>query len=286
MRVLVLGASGFVGKHLTAALRARGDEIEESSLRDPVAAAAAARSCDAVVNLAGESLAQRWNAAVKDRIESSRTQLPRRFLEALASNQRRPAVYVSASAIGYYGTSETTIFDEESPPGDDFLARVCRRWESEAFRARDLGMRVAVVRSGLVLDPEGGALAKTLPPFRMGLGGTIGNGRQWISWIHRADAVAIYALALDRAAGAIDASAPNPVTNEEFTRTLATVLKKPAVAPVPTLALRALLGEGATMLLTGQRVLPKRVTEEYGYRFAFPELESALRNLLDRHAEL
>jgi uncharacterized protein len=286
MRVLVLGASGFVGRHLVAALRARGDSVDERSLRDPVAAAAAAEPCDAVVNLAGETLAQRWNAAVKQRIERSRTELPRRFLQALASSSRHPVIFVSASAVGYYGTSDSATFDESSPAGDDFLARVCQEWESQASRARDLGMRVALVRSGFVLGTDGGGLAKMLPPFRMGLGGVVGSGRQWISWIHVRDAVGVYLLALDRGTGAIDATAPNPVTNAAFTRALSHALERPAIAPVPRFALRALLGEGADVLLLGQRVLPTRATREYGYVFAFAEIEEALRDLLHLDAKL
>lgn len=286
MKVLVLGASGFIGKHLTGALRQRGDSVEDYSLRDPDAAAGVAASCDAVINLAGETLAQRWSSAVKHRIESSRTELPRRFLQALANEERRPSVYVSSSAIGYYGTSETAIFDESSPSGNDFLARVCVAWEAEALRARDLGMRVAIVRQGLVLGTSGGALAKLLPIFRSGAGGVVGSGRQWMSWIHIDDAVRVFLLALDRGDGATNATAPNPVTNAEFSKTLARVLGRPAFAPAPAFALKLMLGEGADIVLKGQRVLPKRLANEYGYEFLFPELEGALRNLLDRDAKL
>jgi len=191
VRVLLLGGSGFIGRHLTAALEARGDEVVRSSLRDPASAAIAAAACDAIVNLAGEPVAQRWNDAVKERIMYSRTELPRRFLAALAALERKTTVYVSASGIGYYGTSETQTFVESSPPGSDFLARVCVEWEAQALRAGDLGLRTAVLRTGLVLGTDGGALAKLLLPFRLGLGGPIGNGRQWYSWIHVDDAVGI-----------------------------------------------------------------------------------------------
>jgi uncharacterized protein len=286
MKVLVLGAAGFVGRHLVAALRARGDNVDERSLRDPEAAAVAAEPCDAVVNLAGETLAQRWTAAVKRRIERSRTDLPRQFFQTLAALGRHPAIYVSASAVGYYGTSESATFDESSPSGDDFLAHVCREWEGQALRARDFDMRVAVVRSGFVLGTDGGGLEKLLAPFRLGLGGIVGSGRQWVSWIHVRDAVGIYLLALDRASGAIDATAPNPVTNAEFTRALSKALGRPAIVPAPTFALRMLLGEGADVLLSGQRVLPTRVTREYGYVFAFPRIEEALGDLLHLDAKL
>jgi uncharacterized protein (TIGR01777 family) len=279
MRVLLLGASGFVGKHLVTALRGRGDEVETASLRDPDVATDAAASCDAIVNLAGEPLARRWNARVKERIEASRVEAPRRFLEMLAQKPRRSTVYVSASAVGYYGTSETETFVEESPPGNDFLARVCADWEREARRASSLNMRVAIVRSGIALGSDGGALAKILPPFRAGAGGKVGSGRQWFSWIHIGDLVGIYLMALDGAEGAVNACAPAPVTNAELTAELGAALHRPAKLPVPTFVLRAMLGEGAEMLLTGQRVLPRR-TQELGYRFEFPQLKAALTNLL------
>jgi len=279
MKVLLLGASGFVGKHLLAALQTRGDDIVTASLRDPDAAADRATGCDAIVNLAGEPLAQRWNASVKRRIEQSRTEAPRRFLSELARRQRRCSVYVGASAIGYYGTSETETFVEESSPGQDFLAAVCAGWEREAQQATNLGMRVSIVRTGIALGTDGGALEKILPPFRAGLGGVVGSGRQWFSWIHIDDLIGVYLMALDSVSGPVNACAPNPVTNAAFTRELAAALNRPALFAVPALALRMMLGEGADILLRGQRVLPKR-TEELGYRFAFPELKAALASLL------
>jgi len=279
MKIAILGGSGFVGKHLAAALRARGDEVAEASLRDPAAAASIAQDCDGIVNVAGEPLGQRWNASLKRRIEESRVELPRRFLEALAQRPRRCTFYVSASAIGYYGTSETQTFFEESPPGEDFLARVCIGWEREARRAGDLGMRVAIVRTALALGTDGGALPKMLPPFRAGMGGVVGSGRQWVSWIHIADLVRVYLTAIDGVDGVLNASAANPVTNATFTHTLGEALQRPAKIPVPTFALRAMLGEGADILLRGQRVLPRRLLE-LGYEFEFPELTGALANLL------
>lgn len=279
MNVTVLGASGFIGKHLMAALRSRGDQVRAISLRDSQAAAAAAATSDAIVNLAGEPLAQRWNGAVKERIERSRSEQPQQFLEALANLPRQVKTYVSASAVGYYGTSETRTFTEESPPGDDFLAHVCVRWEATAKHAQDLGMRVAVVRTGVALGNDGGALAKILPPFRLGAGGVVGSGRQWFPWVHIDDLVAIYLLALDQIDGPINATAPGAVTNAVFMQTLGSVLHRPVVLPVPTFALRAMLGEGADMLLTGQRVVPERALT-LGYMFRFPQLEGALQNLL------
>lgn len=279
MNVLMLGSSGFVGRHITAALLKRGDTVTPGSLRDPDAAAKAAAACDAVINLAGEPLAQRWNGRVKERIERSRVDLPRRFLQALGKNRGSVATYVSASAIGYYGTSETKTFVESNPPGDDFLAHVCVEWEREADRARDLHLRVAIVRSGVALGRDGGALAAMLPAFQRGLGGVIGSGRQWLSWIHIDDLVGIYLLALDRAEGELNGTAPNPATNAEFVRELGAALHRPARLPVPVIALRAMLGEGADMLLRGQRVLPQR-THELGYAFRFALLKDALANLL------
>jgi uncharacterized protein len=279
MRILVLGGSGFVGRHLLPALRARGDEVSSASLRDPASAADAATKCEAIVNLAGEPLAQRWNANVKRRIEASRVEAPRRFLNELERRDRHCTAYVSASAIGYYGTSETETFVEESPPGSDFLAHVCIGWEREAQRAAALGMRVAIVRSGIAFGTDGGALEKILPPFRAGLGGAIGSGRQWFSWIHIDDLVRIYLIALDFVDGPVNASAPNPVTNGGLTKALAAALKRPAALAVPAFVLRAMLGEGAEMLLRGQRVLPRR-TQELGYQFLFAELTGALANLL------
>ncbi len=278
MRVAVFGASGFIGTHLTAALSARGDEVRAGSLRDPVRAAQLAAGCDAIANLAGEPIAQRWNARVKERIESSRVALPRAFLEALAVTDGHPKVFVSASAIGYYGTSETRTFAEDDLAGSDFLANVCERWELQAGRAAELGMRVACIRTGLVLG-TGGALARLLWPFRLGLGGKIASGRQWCSWIHVDDLIGIYLMALDGAQGTLNATAPNPVRNEEFTAALGAALNRPTPFPVPAFAVRALLGEGSTVLLEGQRVLPER-TQRLGYAFRFPALEPALAQIL------
>jgi uncharacterized protein (TIGR01777 family) len=279
MNVLLLGGGGFVGAHLASALRERGDVVAIASLRDTAEAARAAAYCDAIVNLSGEPIAQRWGAATKWRIEESRVALPRRFLEELGTSSHRANVYVSASAIGYYGTSETATFDENSPAGDDFLARVCVGWEREANRAAELGMRVAVVRTGVALGADGGALHKILPPFRSGVGGRVGSGRQWFSWVHIDDLIGIYLMAMDGTEGVVNACAPHPVTNAEFTTQLSAAVHRPAALPVPTFALRALLGEGADILLKGQRVLPRR-TESLGYSFRFPELTAALANLL------
>jgi uncharacterized protein (TIGR01777 family) len=188
-------------------------------------------------------------------------------------------VYVSASAIGYYGTSATATFTETSPPGDDFLARVCVGWETEARRAESLGMRVALIRTGLVLGTDGGALAKLLPIFKLGLGGPIGSGTQWYSWIHIDDLVGIYLLALDGASGPLNGTAPAPVTNRAFTDALGAALHRPAFLPVPAFAISAILGEGAVVVVEGQRVLPE-ATHERGYTFVYPTLAGALAALV------
>jgi uncharacterized protein (TIGR01777 family) len=279
MRVGLVGGSGFIGRHLHAALTAHGDDVIITSLRTPSAAAQVVASCDAVINLAGESIFQRWSTAAKRRIYSSRVDGTRALIDALASQTKRPSIYIGASAAGYYPPSETASYTEASPHGKDFLGELCAAWEREAQRAAQLGMRVAIVRTGVALGTDGGALTTMLQPFRLGLGGVLGSGRQWISWIHVDDVIGIYRMALDGVSGTLNATAPHPVTNAELTRSLATVLHRPAFFRVPAIALRAALGEGATILLSGQRVLPER-TLESGYIFRFTALDDALRNLL------
>jgi uncharacterized protein (TIGR01777 family) len=279
MRIAVFGASGFIGSHLVAALRARGDDVRAASMREPHAAAAAAGGMDAVVNLAGEPIAQRWNAEVKQRIRDSRTTTPSKFFDALAHVEPKPQTYVTASAIGYYGTSEEDTFTESSPPGMDFLAQVCAEWESVAQRGREHGMRVACIRNGLALGRDGGVLERILPIFKTGTGGRLGTGKQWYSWIHIDDLIGIYMLAIDKLDGAANGTAPNPVRNKEFTETLGQTLHRPASLPVPNFALKMMLGEAAEMALQGQRVLPERAQSE-GFLFKYPTLESALVNLV------
>lgn len=279
MRIGVSGASGFIGTRLCAALRERGDEVVETSMRDPRQAASVASTCDAFVNLSGENLGQRWNERVKREIMRSRTELPAQFFDALASMQARPHTYVSASAVGYYGTSESATFTESDGPGTDFLARVCVEWERVAHAGERLGMRVACVRCGLILASDGGVLAKLVPVFKAGMGGRAGSGRQWSSWIHIDDTIDMYLLALDRIAGAINAVAPNPVRNADVAQALGRILHRPASLAVPPFVVKAALAEGATLILDGQRVLPVRAQAE-GYAFRFPELEGALADLL------
>ena len=279
MRVTVLGASGFIGRHLSAALRARGDEVIAASLRDPPRAAAASAGSEAVVNLAGAPVAVRWTESAKRAMRESRVGATRAYLDALEQSTDRPRVYIGGSAIGYYGTSATAIFTEASSPGDDFLAQLCVDWEAQTDRAAELGMRVAKVRTGLVLGTGGGVLGKLLPVFRLGLGGVVASGAQWLSWVHVDDEVGIILHALDGAGGILNATAPNPVTNRQFTHALGHAVRRPALFPVPAFATRLILGEGAFMLTEGQRVVPQR-TVASGYIFRHPDLAEALQSLL------
>jgi uncharacterized protein (TIGR01777 family) len=275
MIITLLGGSGFIGRALAAALERRGDTVRTVSLRDPLAAATTASGSDVVVNLAGAAVAERWTDAQKRAIMSTRVDLPKAFLAAVAGVANPPKAYVSASAIGYYGTSRTATFTETSAPGDDFLAEVCVAWEREAQQARALAMRVALVRTGIVLGTNGGALAKLLPLFRFGLGGVVASGEQWYSWIHLADQIGIYLLAIDGYTGVLNATAPNPVKNREFTQALAHAVHRPALFPAPEFALKLVFGEGAYVVTEGQRVLPE-ATLAAGYAFRFPDIGPAL----------
>ncbi len=280
MKITIVGASGFIGRHLSAALRARGDEVATASLRDAASAANACAGAEVVVNLAGEPVAQRWTAQAKAQIRSSRVEAGRAFIEALGRLPEVPNAYVSASAIGYYGTSEEATFEETSPPGSDFLADVCVAWEATADSAATHGMRVAKIRTGLVLGTDGGALAKLLPLYRVGAGGIVASGKQWYSWIHIDDQVGIYLHAIDGQAGVLDATAPEPVRNAEFTRALGAALHRPTLFPAPAFAVGLVLGEGALVVTQGQRVLPQR-TLATGYHFKYATIDTAMRALLE-----
>ena len=288
MRILVTGGTGFVGAPLCHALRGAGHTVRvvtrDPSLADETAVAwddvgQAMRETEAVVNLAGEPIAaRRWKDEQKRKIRDSRVETTRRLVAAMAATEPRPAVLLSASAVGYYGPHGDEPLDESAGPGSDFLADVCTAWENEALAAERAGVRVVRLRLGIVLAADGGALARMLRPFRAFVGGPIGSGEQWMSWIHRDDVTGLVVAALedDRWRGAVNATAPEPVTNAEFARTLGRTLSRPAVLRTPALVLRLALGEMAEMLLTGQRVLP-RVAEQRGYRWRYPTLASALR---------
>jgi uncharacterized protein (TIGR01777 family) len=261
------------------ALEHRGDVVIQASLRDPATAAIVVAGADAVVNLAGEPVAQRWTRGVKTRIRASRVDAADALRIALERTGTRLAAYVSASGVGYYGTSEEATFDESSLPGSDFLADVCAAWESAADRFASLGARVAKVRTGLALGRDGGALGKLLPIFKAGLGGRVAAGRQWCSWIALDDVVKLYLIALDGVEGALNAVAPNPVRNAEFTQALARAVHRRAPFPVPGFALQLMFGEGATILADGQRVLPARA-QSLGFGFSYEKIDAALAGIL------
>jgi uncharacterized protein (TIGR01777 family) len=300
MRVTVTGATGLIGARLVERLKARGDEVTvlsrnpgKASTKLGVAAvgwdpdrgpapAEALAGRDGVVHLAGEPVAQRWSDEARERIRSSREVGTANLVAGLRSADPRPRVLVCASAVGYYGPHGDEPVDEDTPPGDDFLARVCVAWEHAALAAQDLGVRVTRVRTGVVLDPDGGALAKMLPPFKLGVGGPVAGGRQWMPWIHADDLVGLYVAALDGGddwAGAVNGSAPAPATNAELSKALGRALHRPAVAPVPRLALKLLYGDMEQIVTTGQRAVPRRALA-LGHAFAHPELDEALRSAL------
>jgi uncharacterized protein len=236
---------------------------------------------DAIVHLAGERVDQRWSASAQRAIRASREAGTRNLVDGLRDAEPRPDVLVCSSAVGYYGPHGDDVVDESTPGGDDFLGEVCAAWEREAERAEELGMRVVRVRTGVVLDRRGGALARMLTPFRAGVGGPVAGGAQYMPWIHADDLVGIYLAAIDGRhwSGPVNATAPEPVTNRDFSRALGGALHRPAVMPIPGTALRLLYGDMAEIVTTGQRAVPRRALE-LGYRFAHPDLDEALRDAL------
>lgn len=302
MKIVLTGATGFIGRRLCQALAADGHELVALT-RDPASAQAtvpelsaahpwhavreyapreALEGTDAVVHLAGESVAGRWTAAKKELIYETRALGTKHLVEVIAKLDHKPRVLVSASAIGYYGDRGEEKLSETSEPGDDFLARVCRDWEAQAMRAEEAGVRVVRPRIGIVLGPGGGALDAMLLPFKLGAGGPLGSGRQWWSWIHRDDVAGLVRHALDgELSGPVNATAPGAVRQREFAKVLGRVLKRPAFLPAPALALKLVLGEFSTELLGSKRVVPERA-QQSGYAFAHPELEAALRDCLKR----
>jgi len=301
-RVTLTGASGLIGPSLLRALEKQDSEVSVLS-RDPertrarlgdvevlgwqpereAAPAAALAGREAIFHLAGAPVAQRWSANAKRAIRDSRVLGTRNLVDGIAALDagERPRTLISSSAIGYYGAHGEEPLDEDAPPGHDFLARVCVDWEHEAARAGELGLRTVQVRTGVVLDAAGGALAKMLPPFRLGVGGPVAGGAQYISWVHVDDLLGLMlaALADQRWSGAINATAPAPVSNREFSKLLGAVLGRPALLPVPGLALHLLYGEMAEIITSGARVVPAKALV-LGYDFRRPELEQALRAAL------
>lgn len=299
MRVAVTGATGAIGSALVRELLGRGDEVvafsrdperarerlgaqvEAARWADPSGEPAPAEvlsGCEAVAHLLGEPVAQRWSDAAKARIRDSRVLGTRNLVAGIRAADPRPGVLVSQSAIGWYGARGDQPLDESEPPGGDFLARVVADWESEARAAAELGVRVAMMRTGVVLSESGGALAKMLPPFKLGVGGPVAGGRQYVPWVHIDDVVGAIVCALDddRVRGPVNVTAPEPVTNRELSKALGRVLRRPAVMPVPAFALRLLYGEMGSIVTTGARVVPARLAE-LGYRFRRPDLDDALR---------
>ncbi|MGI8594904.1 MAG: TIGR01777 family oxidoreductase [Solirubrobacteraceae bacterium] len=300
MKVAVTGATGLIGSRIVEQLTTRGDEVTVLS-RDPerarealgvdarawdpeeeAAPAAALAGRDGVVHLLGENVAQRWSDDARARIASSREVGTRNLVAGLRAAQPQPAVLVSASASGYYGPHGDERVTEEQPPADDFLGAVCARWEAEAQEAEALGMRVALMRNGIVLDGRGGALKRMLLPFRLGVGGPIAGGRQYMPWIAAADVAGMYLAALDgsRWSGPVNVTAPEPVTNRDFSKALGRALGRPAIAPVPAVTLKLLYGEMAQVVLTGVRAVPARA-QELGYAFRHADLDEALRVALE-----
>jgi uncharacterized protein (TIGR01777 family) len=308
MRIFITGGTGLVGHQLVRLLHGRDDEVVVLSRRpawaqqqlgestvivegDPTQNGPwmdAVGNCDAVVHLAGENVfAQRWNEAFKQKLFDSRIRSTHHVVEALRRVPMRkngkPKVLVNASAIGYYGPRGDEELDENTPPGDDFLARLCVEWEKAARDVESAGVRVAMVRVGVVLDRAGGALAKLLTPFKLGVGGPVAGGNQWMSWIHHQDLLALFRLAIDnpQARGPINGTSPNPARNRDFSKALGKALGRPSFVPTPGFALRLMLGEGAQLVTTGQRVFPRRA-QELEYAFQFPTLDGALADILGR----
>jgi uncharacterized protein (TIGR01777 family) len=294
MRVTVTGGRGLIGGRLVALLRERGDDVTVLGRSgaagavawDPLAGpapAAALEGRDAVIHLAGEPIAQRWSAAVREAIRASRTTGTANLIAGIEALGRPPGVLVSASAVGYYGDRGAETLTEESAPGTGYLAEVCVAWERAALEARRLGVRVCVLRTGVVLDRRGGALAKMLPAFRLGVGGPVAGGRQYLSWIGIPDLAGLYRAALDdeRYDGAFNATAPTPATNAEFSRALGRALHRPAVAPVPAVALKLLYGAMAEIVTDSQNAIPARALA-LGHIFEHPTLDAALAVALGR----
>lgn len=300
MHVTVTGATGLVGSRLVQRLQQRGDRVTvlsrnveqaraqlgdvEAFAWDPSsdpAPTAALEGRDAIVNLAGSPVFQRWTTSSKQRIEDSRVHTTAHLVRGIATTTDRPSILVSGSASGYYGDTEDRPVSEDQPPADDFLGKLAQRWETAAHGAEKHGLRVTTIRTGMVLAADGGALPVMLRPFRVGLGGWLGSGRQYVPWIHVDDEVGLMLAALDDPAytGAINASAPNPVTNKQFSKAVGRAIHRPVLAPAPAFALRLLLGERAAVVLDSSRMIPARA-EQLGYAFAHPDLDGALTDLL------
>lgn len=304
MKIAITGATGFIGKELVNRLASvhqivvftrnidRAKSILPVNLHSNIEFISYTptesgewqnhiNGCDAVVNLAGAPIAERWTTSYKQEIIDSRQQGTKMIVRAIAQTENKPKVLINASAIGYYGTSETETYTEISPAGNDFLGKVCQAWEEEAEKVKEIGVRLVIFRLGIVLG-NGGALAKMIPPFKIFAGGPIGKGNQWFSWIHIEDVVnlIIQALEQDNINGIFNATAPYPVTMNTLCQTLGNVMKRPSWLPVPKIALELLLGDGAKVVLEGQKVLPEKTLNVMGYNFRYSNLESALKQII------
>ena len=293
MKIAITGASGFIGQRLLTRLAAENAQVValgrrpvpglQSSGWDStrVPEPSVLDGVDAVIHLAGEPVSQRWSAEVKRRIYESRITGTRNLVQGLAKTGNRPRTLIAASAIGYYGNRGEEILRESSEPGNDFLAQTCIEWEAESRRAEELGIRVVSLRVGIVLGREGGALATMLPPFRAGVGGPIGSGKQWVSWIHIDDMVnlLLWSLHNGQVTGAVNATAPEPTRNGDFAKELGTAIGRPSLVPVPAFGLKLMYGEMANVVLASQRVIPE-VAIRSGHTFRYPDLRSAFRQLL------
>lgn len=294
MKILITGASGLIGTALQKSFAEKGYELLLAGRGEPKAAneiqwdvetgfaePERLEGLDAVIHLAGENIsALRWTEEKKKAIRDSRVKGTHSVVEAIANLREKPKVFISASAVGYYGDRADEQLTETSRPGDTFLANVCKEWETESRRAEDSGVRTVLLRNGIVLSKNGGVLATMLMPFKLGVGGVVGSGQQWISWIAIEDLVGVvnYALENEHLRGAINATSPNPITNEEFTKTMGDVLYRPTFLPLPEFAVNFVFGEmGDALLLDSTRVIPKRL-EEAGFEFKFPDLKQALEN--------
>ncbi len=288
MQIMIFGATGFIGKKLCPALEQRGHNVLRRDLRRDKNWASELSSCDAVINLGGSPIfGKRWNIRIKSEIYDSRVDGTKTIVAAMGRVKQesgKDLSLINASAIGFYGAGEPSQeFTEEAPPGTDFLSFVCRDWEEEAHVAERIHkIRTAIVRTGIVLGREGGALKQMLLPFQLGVGGPIGNGKQMFSWIHLEDILGIYIHAVEnsKVRGVLNGVSPNCVSNKEFSQALAHTLHRPCLFPVPKIALYILIGEGAEFLVTGQKVFPKE-TLKSGYTFKFANLDGALKNILD-----
>lgn len=295
MKILITGASGLLGENLQKSLLSKGHELLLATRHKPEKDNqiywniekgfreedfGKLETVDAVVHLAGETITGRWSEEKKRKIRDSRIFGTRSLVDAFSKLANKPKVFVSSSAIGFYGDRADEELTESSAAGDTFLAKTCAEWEAEARRAEDLGIRTVLVRTGVVLAKEGGALGQMLTPFKFGVGGVVGSGKQWMSWISLEDEIEIFNFALENenVRGAVNATAPNPATNEEFTKTLGAVISRPTILPLPEFAVNLVFGEmGDALLLDSTKVLPKRLTD-FGFKFKHPTLKEALED--------